>query len=166
MRRKADQILAKILPDMRQLLWVAVLVACIGLGRRMLNIDGDLGRHLTIGGYILDSGSVPVRDLFSHTMSGQPVVPHEWLSQVIFALAYRLLGLDGVVLSWVNYEAELAYWISNVLPVMEQAGLRRPCAPAQRRLVPPSFNGCCICEPCFRFMSCGPPKCYASLFRA
>jgi len=36
------------------------------------------------------------------------------------------MGLDGVVLSWVNYEAELAYWISDVLPVMEQAGLRRP----------------------------------------
>ena len=29
------------------------------------------------------------------------------------------MGLDGVVLSWVNYEAELAYWISDVLPVME-----------------------------------------------
>ena len=38
------------------------------------------------------------------------------------------MGLDGVVLSWVNYEAELAYWISDVLPIMEQAGLRRPYA--------------------------------------
>jgi hypothetical protein len=38
------------------------------------------------------------------------------------------MGLDGVVLSWVNHEAELAYWISDVLPVMEQAGLRRPYA--------------------------------------
>jgi hypothetical protein len=35
------------------------------------------------------------------------------------------MGLDGVVLSWVNYETELAYWISDVLPLMEQAGLRR-----------------------------------------
>ncbi len=40
------------------------------------------------------------------------------------------MGLDGVVLSWVNYQAELAYWISDVLPVMEQAGLRRPYVPA------------------------------------
>jgi hypothetical protein len=37
------------------------------------------------------------------------------------------------VLSWVNYEAELAYWISNVLPVMEQAGLRRPYVPTHAR---------------------------------
>ena len=43
------------------------------------------------------------------------------------------MGLDGVVLSWVNYEAELAYWISDVLPVMEQAGLRRPYVPAHAR---------------------------------
>jgi hypothetical protein len=43
------------------------------------------------------------------------------------------MGLDGVVLSWVNYEAELAYWISDVLPLMEQAGLRRPYAPAHAR---------------------------------
>jgi hypothetical protein len=34
------------------------------------------------------------------------------------------MGLDGVVLSWVNDEAELAYWISDVLPVMEHAGYR------------------------------------------
>ena len=44
------------------------------------------------------------------------------------------MGLDGVVLSWVNYEAELAYWLSDVLPVMEQAGLRRPYVPADVRL--------------------------------
>ena len=35
------------------------------------------------------------------------------------------MGVDGVVLSWVNYEEELAQWIREVLPVMEQAGLRR-----------------------------------------
>ena len=40
---------------------------------------------------------------------------------------------DGVALSWVNYEAELAYWISDILPVVEQAGLRRPYVPAEAR---------------------------------
>jgi alkanesulfonate monooxygenase SsuD/methylene tetrahydromethanopterin reductase-like flavin-dependent oxidoreductase (luciferase family) len=39
------------------------------------------------------------------------------------------MGLDGVVLSWVNYEQELAQWIRDVLPVMEQAGLRRAYVP-------------------------------------
>ncbi len=38
-------------------------------------------------------------------------------------------GLDGVVLSWVNYQVELQQWIDEVLPLMEQAGLRRPFRP-------------------------------------
>jgi alkanesulfonate monooxygenase SsuD/methylene tetrahydromethanopterin reductase-like flavin-dependent oxidoreductase (luciferase family) len=35
-------------------------------------------------------------------------------------------GLDGCLLSWVNYQTELAQWIEVVLPLMEQAGLRKP----------------------------------------
>jgi alkanesulfonate monooxygenase SsuD/methylene tetrahydromethanopterin reductase-like flavin-dependent oxidoreductase (luciferase family) len=38
------------------------------------------------------------------------------------------MGVDGVVLSWVNYPEELRQWIRDVLPLMEQAGLRRPAA--------------------------------------
>jgi alkanesulfonate monooxygenase SsuD/methylene tetrahydromethanopterin reductase-like flavin-dependent oxidoreductase (luciferase family) len=33
-------------------------------------------------------------------------------------------GLDGCLLSWVNYEAELRQWIVEVMPLLEQAGLR------------------------------------------
>ena len=56
--------------------------------------------------------------------------PEQIVEQLVHLTA---MGLDGVVLSWVNYAAELAYWISDVLPVMEQAGLRRPYAPAHAR---------------------------------
>ena len=62
-----------------------------------MNMDGDLGRHLTIGNYILEVGSIPIRDVFSHTMHGLPLTPHEWLAQVILASSYRIGGLDGVV---------------------------------------------------------------------
>jgi hypothetical protein len=31
-------------------------------------------------------------------MQGLPLTPHEWLAQVTFALAYRMAGLDGVVI--------------------------------------------------------------------
>jgi dimethylsulfone monooxygenase len=34
-------------------------------------------------------------------------------------------GVDGIVLSWVNYQDELRQFVSEVLPLMEQAGLRR-----------------------------------------
>ncbi len=64
----------------------------------MLGIDSDLGRHLVIGGYILDQHEIPTTDILSHTKHGESRPPYEWLSQILFAFAYRLLGLDGVVL--------------------------------------------------------------------
>ena len=35
-----------------------------------------------------------------------------------------LMGVDGILLSWVDYIEEAQYWIKNVLPRLEQAGLR------------------------------------------
>ena len=35
-------------------------------------------------------------------------------------------GVDGLVLSWVNYQHELRQFIAEVLPLLEQAGLRTP----------------------------------------
>jgi len=85
------------MPRLEDILFLAIFLAVIGLGPRLLNMDGDLGRHLTIGNYILDNLTIPTRDIFSHTMTGLPLTPHEWLAQVVFALSYRLGGLDGVV---------------------------------------------------------------------
>ena len=39
------------------------------------------------------------------------------------------LGYDGVVLSWVNYHDEMRQWITVVMSLIEQAGLRRPHRP-------------------------------------
>ena len=87
-----------LLPRLSDVVFLAICALVILLGPRLLNVDGDLGRHLTIGEHILRSGSIPTTDVFSHTLAGEPLAPHEWLSEVIFALAFRLLGLDGVVL--------------------------------------------------------------------
>jgi hypothetical protein len=86
------------LPKIEDLIFVVLFLAVLGLGSRLMNVDGDLGRHLTIGNYILDTRSIPLNDIFSHTMTGMPLTPHEWLAQVFFALAYRLAGLNGVIL--------------------------------------------------------------------
>jgi len=34
------------------------------------------------------------------------------------------MGVDGCLISWVNYKDELSQWIDDVLPLMEQAGQR------------------------------------------
>jgi len=38
-------------------------------------------------------------------------------------------GIDGTVLSWVNYQEELPQFVAEVLPLLEQAGLRKPAQP-------------------------------------
>lgn len=38
-------------------------------------------------------------------------------------------GLDGIVLSWVNYGDEMRQWMAEVMPLIEQAGLRKPHRP-------------------------------------
>jgi hypothetical protein len=87
-----------LIPRLQDMLFIALFLAVIMIGPRMLNIDGDLGRHLTIGEHILATLSIPTRDLFSYTMAGEALTPHEWLAQLIFAISNRLIGLDGVVI--------------------------------------------------------------------
>jgi hypothetical protein len=86
-----------ILPRLEDILFLAIFMSVAGLGPRLLNMDGDLGRHITIGNFILDNLTIPTRDIFSHSMAGESLTPHEWLAQVLFAFSYRIGGLDGVV---------------------------------------------------------------------
>ena len=95
--KKPHPILAYLLPQPRDILFIGVFFSMVFGGTKLFNNDGDLGRHITIGNYILDTGTIPTRDIFSHTMTGQRLVPHEWLAQVIFALAHRVMGLSGDV---------------------------------------------------------------------
>jgi hypothetical protein len=90
-------IIQYLLPRLDAALFGMLFIGVLLLGPRMLNIDGDLGRHITIGNYILQQREIPMRDLFSHTMSGEPVVPHEWLAQVSFSVAHTWMSLHGVV---------------------------------------------------------------------
>jgi len=39
-------------------------------------------------------------------------------------LAFSNAGLDGITLSWVNYEEGLNQFNEKLLPMMKQAGLR------------------------------------------
>lgn len=90
--------LLRYLPGYRDIVFITIFAMVILLGPRLFNVDGDLGRHITIGNHIINQRAIPVRDIFSHTMNGEPLVPHEWLAEVVFALTFRILGLDGIVI--------------------------------------------------------------------
>ncbi|KAF0108700.1 MAG: hypothetical protein FD146_586 [Anaerolineaceae bacterium] len=86
-----------LLPRLRDLVFIAVFYLVIQVGS-MLFADGDPGRHITAGRTMLATRSVLIEDIFSYTMTGQPLTPHEWLAQVAFGAADMLMGLNGVVL--------------------------------------------------------------------
>jgi hypothetical protein len=92
-----QKLISFLLPRLGEIFFIALFAAVIGLGPRMMNIDGDLGRHITLGNYIIDNRDIPTEDIFSFTKYGDPLTPHEWLSDLIFAAVNKAVGLDGVV---------------------------------------------------------------------
>jgi len=92
-----NKILAVILPKLGDVLFAALLLGAVWIAPRMLNQDGDTGRHIAIGRTMIANLQIPRSDVFSHTMTGMPLTPHEWVAQTLFGLADRALGLAGVV---------------------------------------------------------------------
>ena len=80
------------------IVFIAVFAIALASGSQMLGIDSDLGRHIALGNLTLDERIIPTHDLLSHTRVGLHRPPYEWLSQVVTALAYRILNMDGVIL--------------------------------------------------------------------
>lgn len=95
--KKKESLTRFFLPTLADLVFILVFYLVLQIGS-MLFADGDPGRHITAGKYMLETGSILTKDIFSYTMLGQPITPHEWLAQVSFGLADLLMGLNGVVL--------------------------------------------------------------------
>lgn len=83
-------------PSLADAMFILCIVTALTMGGALANRDGDLGRHLTLGREILDTGSIPVVDVYSFTSAGGSMVPHEWLAQALFAGVHRWWGFDGV----------------------------------------------------------------------
>jgi len=73
----------------------AALVAALAVFRIT---SVDFWWHLRAGEYILSRHTVPTRDVFSYTAAGRPWVSHEWLFEVLLALAHRMGALTGAIL--------------------------------------------------------------------
>jgi hypothetical protein len=74
-----------------------LLFALAALSPHVLG-DGDTWSHVATGGWIIAHGAVPRGDPFSQSMAGEPWTAHEWLSELLLSLAFRLGGWSGVVL--------------------------------------------------------------------
>ena len=86
-----------IIPRTRDMLFVSIFISVLLMGQRMLNLDGDLPRHLVVGKYIQENGTIPITELFIYPYLGQPFVSHEWLTDVIFHILYSRWKLAGII---------------------------------------------------------------------
>ncbi|MES1255875.1 MAG: hypothetical protein ABUS56_09720 [Acidobacteriota bacterium] len=71
--------------------WLAMAVVCT-----RAVVDPDLWGHLRFGLDVLASGRLSALDPYSFTQD-VAWINHEWLSEVIFGLAYRIGGVPGLV---------------------------------------------------------------------
>lgn len=95
---KASSLSQQFLPRPNAFLFMILFLCALALGPRMLNIDGDLPRHLLMGKFVLENGAPPIQEIFSYVYENRPYTAQEWLAGVIYYVAYALLGLNGVVL--------------------------------------------------------------------
>ena len=89
---------------------VAILVMGVAAFSARVFIDGDTNWHVAAGHWILAHHTVPTTDPFSFTYFGKPWIAHEWLSEVLMALAYMAGGWGGVVLL-IGLCAGAAFWM-------------------------------------------------------
>ncbi len=59
--------------------------------------DSDTLWQIGTGTWILDHRSIPTTDPFSFTAGDRPWFAHEWLAEVLMALAFRAGGMQGIM---------------------------------------------------------------------
>jgi hypothetical protein len=75
---------------------VASVVALTASLTIMKLSTNDIWIHLKTGELIVSTGTMPLNDPYSFTASDREYIAHEWLSQVLFYLAYRGYGAAGL----------------------------------------------------------------------
>jgi len=71
----------------------------VSLAKIVSNMQGqypDLWGHVLYGLAHLNSGKIALTDPYSYTAHGLPWINHEWLSELIFAYAWRSTGMTGL----------------------------------------------------------------------
>jgi hypothetical protein len=70
--------------------------ACLAGFMPQIFYDADTWWHLAAGDWILAHRTVPARDFFTYTFAGTPWNAHEWLSEVLMAVAFAAGGWTGL----------------------------------------------------------------------
>ncbi|WP_424627666.1 hypothetical protein [Bradyrhizobium sp. SYSU BS000235] len=79
-------------------LWIGLVIYIVLLaGGNWLLTDPDTFWQIRVGQRIVEHRALPVADMFSLTMRGQPWISTQWLAQVLYGEVYALWGWAGPV---------------------------------------------------------------------
>lgn len=85
-------------PSAADLLFIVAAPIQVARGAvKLTQSDGDLAAHLRVGETILRLRHIPAHSLASYTAAAEPMISHGWLSEVLFALLFRVGGLSLLV---------------------------------------------------------------------
>ena len=102
---------------------VAVVLGAAVAAHEITNTS--IGWHLASGRWILEHRAVPTSDPFSFTAAGSPWIDHEWLFQVIVAIADHVAGPAALVALRIAAVASLSVLL---LLICLRSGLSPPFA--------------------------------------
>jgi hypothetical protein len=97
-------------------IFFVTLFFSIALGRAQALLgDCDTGYHIRAGEYIIQTLSIPHKDIFSFISPPMTWTAHEWLSEVIMAAIHSRFGLTGVTVFFSGLIALVYYLLARFL---------------------------------------------------
>ena len=93
----AEERIPRGIPSIGAMLFLILFLVTLYHGSQLLS-DGDTGWHIISGERILATHAFPHVYPYYYTMSGAHWQDFEWLSEVLMAVCYKMMGLNGVVL--------------------------------------------------------------------
>lgn len=80
------------------------------------SFDQDFGRHLLIGKIILETGEVPLTNLFSYTYPDFPFINSHWLFEVLIYLGQQAIGLQVLLFLKVTVLLLAVWFVLKTIP--------------------------------------------------
>ncbi|KJS29888.1 MAG: hypothetical protein VR64_18560 [Desulfatitalea sp. BRH_c12] len=103
------------LPSIADIFFIAIfLTLCLQTNNQLL-VDGDTAYHIRVGQHIIETHSIPKADIYSLHEPKPDWIAHEWLSEVIMAVAHRAYGINGVVVLYAFVITLSVYWLFKFL---------------------------------------------------